>query len=124
MAEELSAVTDSQRHVGSTPGVFRAAGGVGTDTRRVCLCRGVSDVDYSLYPSVELQRDWLTVYLKSFRHGSGCEGLVTDAEVTQLYIQVCKFSLVSVQLCSELPLGRALSSSLVLLFQGLSISTH
>ncbi|MEQ2229555.1 hypothetical protein ILYODFUR_020073 [Ilyodon furcidens] len=56
---------------------------------------GVTDVDYSLYPSRELQRDWLTAYLESYKHSTGREATVTDAEVTQLYIQVCKFSLAS-----------------------------
>ncbi|XP_035521457.1 ethanolamine kinase 1-like isoform X1 [Morone saxatilis] len=56
---------------------------------------GVNDVNYSLYPSRELQRDWLTAYLESYKHNSGCEVTVTEAEVTQLYIQVCKFSLAS-----------------------------
>lgn len=59
-------------------------------------CQGVNDVDYSLYPGRELQRDWLTAYLQSYKLGSGREVTVTEAEVTQLYIQVCKFSLVSV----------------------------
>ncbi|XP_067349884.1 ethanolamine kinase 2 isoform X2 [Channa argus] len=55
---------------------------------------GVNDVNYSLYPSQELQRDWLTAYLESYKHSTGCEVIVTEAEVTQLYIQVCKFSLI------------------------------
>lgn len=56
---------------------------------------GVNDVNYSLYPSRELQRDWLTAYLESYKHSSGREVTVTETEVTQLYIQVCKFSLAS-----------------------------
>lgn len=56
---------------------------------------GVKDVNYSLYPSRELQRDWLTAYLESYKQSSGREVTVTEAEVTQLYIQVCKFSLAS-----------------------------
>ncbi|KAF6721542.1 Ethanolamine kinase 1 [Oryzias melastigma] len=56
---------------------------------------GVADVDYSRYPSVALQRDWLTAYLESYKHNTGREVTVTEAEVTQLYIQVCKFSLAS-----------------------------
>ncbi|XP_034735310.1 ethanolamine kinase 1 [Etheostoma cragini] len=56
---------------------------------------GVKDVNYSLYPSLELQRDWLTAYLESYKHSTGHEVTVTEAEVTQLYIQVCKFSLAS-----------------------------
>ncbi|CAF89876.1 unnamed protein product, partial [Tetraodon nigroviridis] len=54
---------------------------------------GVEDIDYSQYPGAELQRDWLTAYLESYKHGSGLEVQVTDAEVTRLYLQVCKFSL-------------------------------
>ncbi|XP_069019679.1 ethanolamine kinase 1 [Embiotoca jacksoni] len=56
---------------------------------------GVNDVNYSLYPSWELQRDWLTAYLESYKHSTGREVTVTEAEVTQLYVQVCKFSLAS-----------------------------
>ncbi|KAM6937908.1 ethanolamine kinase 1 [Xenentodon cancila] len=56
---------------------------------------GVTDVDYSLYPSWELQRDWLTVYLESYKSKTGWEVTVTDAEVMQLHVQVCKFSLAS-----------------------------
>ncbi|XP_023008806.1 ethanolamine kinase 1 [Maylandia zebra] len=56
---------------------------------------GVNDVNYDLYPSWELQRDWLTAYLESYKHSTGREVTVTEAEVTQLYIQVCKFSLAS-----------------------------
>ncbi|XP_029290259.1 ethanolamine kinase 2 [Cottoperca gobio] len=56
---------------------------------------GVNDVNYSFYPSRELQRDWLTAYLESYKHSAGHEVTVTEAEVRQLYIQVCKFSLAS-----------------------------
>uniref|UniRef100_A0A8D2ZD75 ethanolamine kinase n=1 Tax=Scophthalmus maximus TaxID=52904 RepID=A0A8D2ZD75_SCOMX len=56
---------------------------------------GVNDVNYSLYPSRELQRDWLMAYLESYKHSTGRAATVTEAEVTQLYIQVCKFSLAS-----------------------------
>ncbi|KAM9754907.1 ethanolamine kinase 1 isoform 1-T1 [Menidia menidia] len=56
---------------------------------------GVTDVNYSRYPGRELQRDWLTAYLESYRLSTGREPTVTEAEVTRLYIQVCKFSLAS-----------------------------
>ncbi|XP_043980844.1 ethanolamine kinase 2-like isoform X1 [Gambusia affinis] len=56
---------------------------------------GVTDVDYSLYPSRELQRDWLSVYLESYKRSAGRNVTVTDEEVTKLYVQVCKFSLAS-----------------------------
>uniref|UniRef100_A0A8C3AI77 ethanolamine kinase n=1 Tax=Cyclopterus lumpus TaxID=8103 RepID=A0A8C3AI77_CYCLU len=54
---------------------------------------GVNEVNYGLYPGPELQRDWLTAYLESYKRSTGSEVTVTEAEVTQLYVQVCKFSL-------------------------------
>lgn len=73
--------------------------GLDTDTSTnapVCYyVQGVNDVNYSLYPSQELQRDWLLAYLESFKRSTGREATVTKAEVMQLYVQVCKFSLVS-----------------------------
>uniref|UniRef100_A0A8C3G887 ethanolamine kinase n=1 Tax=Cyclopterus lumpus TaxID=8103 RepID=A0A8C3G887_CYCLU len=56
---------------------------------------GVNEVNYGLYPGPELQRDWLTAYLESYKRSTGSEVTVTEAEVTQLYVQVCKFSLAS-----------------------------
>uniref|UniRef100_A0A3B1JBC9 ethanolamine kinase n=1 Tax=Astyanax mexicanus TaxID=7994 RepID=A0A3B1JBC9_ASTMX len=56
---------------------------------------GVNNVDYSLYPSQELQWDWLTEYLQSLRSCSGVDAAVTEREVQELYIKVCKFSLAS-----------------------------
>ncbi|XP_076879088.1 ethanolamine kinase 1 [Brachyhypopomus gauderio] len=54
---------------------------------------GVNDVDYSLYPSHELQMEWLTVYLQSFRHNTGRDCAITQRDLQELYIKVCKFSL-------------------------------
>lgn len=62
----------------------------------------MEDINYSRYPGVELQRDWLTAYLESYKHSSGLEVKVTDAEVTRLYVQVCKFSLVGYLLIENL----------------------
>ncbi|KAJ8343442.1 hypothetical protein SKAU_G00307710 [Synaphobranchus kaupii] len=56
---------------------------------------GVKNVDYSLYPSVELQRDWLAAYLESYKQAHGLPSLVSDEEVQGLYVKACKFSLVS-----------------------------
>ncbi|MCI4380438.1 hypothetical protein PGIGA_G00240000 [Pangasianodon gigas] len=56
---------------------------------------GVNNVDYSLYPSRELQWDWLTSYLQSVRINSRVDSQITQREVNTLYIQVCKFSLAS-----------------------------
>ncbi|KAL4613493.1 ethanolamine kinase 1-like [Arapaima gigas] len=56
---------------------------------------GVNDVDYSLYPSQELQTDWLTTYLQSYKQRLGLEPVVSNKELQELYVQVCKFSLVA-----------------------------
>ncbi|KAI5609678.1 hypothetical protein C0J50_5889, partial [Silurus asotus] len=56
---------------------------------------GVNDVDYGLYPSPELQINWITSYLQSVRINSHVDSLITPEEVNTLYIQVCKFSLAS-----------------------------
>ncbi|XP_053741745.1 ethanolamine kinase 2 [Synchiropus splendidus] len=56
---------------------------------------GVNEVNFGQYPSQELQREWLEAYLESFKVSAGSEATVTEAEVTQLYVQVCKFSLAS-----------------------------
>ncbi|CAL8263856.1 unnamed protein product [Merluccius merluccius] len=56
---------------------------------------GLSDMDYSRYPSRELQREWLTAYLESYSQATGRPASATEGEVTTLYIQVCKFSLAS-----------------------------
>ncbi|KAJ7998169.1 hypothetical protein DPEC_G00219800 [Dallia pectoralis] len=56
---------------------------------------GVNDTDYSLYPSPELQKDWLRAYLRSYKHSVKLEAKITEQEVQDLYVQVCKFSLAS-----------------------------
>uniref|UniRef100_A0AAZ3PDN4 ethanolamine kinase n=1 Tax=Oncorhynchus tshawytscha TaxID=74940 RepID=A0AAZ3PDN4_ONCTS len=39
---------------------------------------GVKGIDYSLYPSPELQRDWLTAYLESYKHSVGLGATVSN----------------------------------------------
>ncbi|XP_067312834.1 ethanolamine kinase 1 [Pseudorasbora parva] len=56
---------------------------------------GIDNVDSSLYPSFKLQFDWLTAYLESFKSCNDAHSAVTKEEVLQLYVQVCKFSLVA-----------------------------
>ncbi|XP_061532971.1 ethanolamine kinase 1-like isoform X1 [Phycodurus eques] len=56
---------------------------------------GVQDIDYGCYPSRRLQSDWLEAYLLSYKHCTGQDVVVARDEVTQLYVQVCKFSLAS-----------------------------
>uniref|UniRef100_A0A8C7SSJ8 ethanolamine kinase n=1 Tax=Oncorhynchus mykiss TaxID=8022 RepID=A0A8C7SSJ8_ONCMY len=47
---------------------------------------GVKGIDYSLYPSPELQRDWLTAYLESCKHSVGLGATVTGREVQELQV--------------------------------------
>ncbi|XP_062402638.1 ethanolamine kinase 1-like [Sardina pilchardus] len=56
---------------------------------------GVTTIDYDLYPSAELQLNWLTSYLRSSRTGSSTDSTVSEQDVKSLYIAVCKFSLAS-----------------------------
>ncbi|XP_015193921.1 ethanolamine kinase 1-like isoform X1 [Lepisosteus oculatus] len=56
---------------------------------------GVHNVDYSLYPNQDLQSDWLATYLETYKDYNGMDSTVSDEEVQKLYVQVCKFSLVS-----------------------------
>ncbi|KAG1954043.1 ethanolamine kinase [Pimephales promelas] len=56
---------------------------------------GIDNVDSSLYPSRELQFDWLSAYLESFKSCSAADSTVSRDEVLELYVQVCKFSLVA-----------------------------
>ncbi|TTJ07842.1 Ethanolamine kinase 2 [Bagarius yarrelli] len=54
---------------------------------------GVNNVDYSLYPSRELQFDWISTYLQSVRDRTQVNTQVTQTDVQTLYVHVCKFSL-------------------------------
>lgn len=55
----------------------------------------MSELDYSLYPSRELQLDWLHTYLKAYKHFTQKGEEVSQREIETLYVQVNKFSLVS-----------------------------
>lgn len=62
--------------------------------KRCCLL-GVSEVDYSLYPSRKLQEQWLRAYLEAYKEYKGFGTDVTEKEVEVLYVQVNQFALVS-----------------------------
>lgn len=55
----------------------------------------MSDVDYSLYPSRELQGQWLRSYLEAYKEYKGFGTEVTEKEVEILFIQVNQFALAS-----------------------------
>lgn len=55
----------------------------------------MSEPDYSLFPSREMQLDWLHTYLKAYKHFTKKGEEVNQCELETLYVQVNKFSLVS-----------------------------
>lgn len=59
---------------------------------------GVKEVDYRLYPSKEIQLQWLHSYLHAYKQltqGDQGDMEVSEEELEALYVQVNKFSLVS-----------------------------
>ncbi|KAF5286388.1 hypothetical protein FQA39_LY16308 [Lamprigera yunnana] len=52
---------------------------------------GVDDVDYSRYPSKELQWNWLRIYLSVLQKDDD----ISEKEVQKLYVQVNQFALIS-----------------------------
>ncbi|KAK2821615.1 hypothetical protein Q7C36_020958 [Tachysurus vachellii] len=56
---------------------------------------GMNELDYALYPSRELQLDWLYTYLKAYKSFTKKSEEVTQHELETLYVQVNKFSLAS-----------------------------
>lgn len=65
---------------------------------RVCVClSGMSEPDFNLYPSREMQLDWLHTYLQAYKLSTKKGEEVSRHELETLYVQVNKFALVSVQ---------------------------
>jgi len=63
----------------------------------VCVCSsGMSEPDYNLYPSREMQLDWLHTYLQAYKLFTKKGEEVSQSELETLYVQVNKFALVSV----------------------------
>ncbi|KAK1799977.1 hypothetical protein P4O66_006126 [Electrophorus voltai] len=56
---------------------------------------GMSQLDYSLYPSRQMQLDWLRTYLKTYKLFTKKGADVSEQELEALYVQVNKFSLAS-----------------------------
>lgn len=55
--------------------------------------KGMTDIDYTLYPPKEYQLEWLREYLTHYhKHDST---VITDDYVHQLYADVNKFALVA-----------------------------
>ncbi len=65
---------------------------------RDCVClSGMSEPDYNLYPSQEMQLDWLHTYLQAYKLFTKKGEEVSQHELETLYVQVNKFALVSVK---------------------------
>jgi ethanolamine kinase len=78
----------------------------------------MSELDYGLYPSREMQLEWLRVYLHAYKASTKKGEEVSDRELETLYVQVNKFALVRNTL-SLTPLW-----SLLALFQTHTPHTH
>lgn len=59
-----------------------------------CVFTGMSELDYGLYPSREMQLEWLRVYLQAYKLSTKKGEEVSDRELERLYVQVNKFALV------------------------------
>lgn len=57
----------------------------------------MSEPDYNLYPSREMQLDWLHTYLQAYKLFTKKGEEVSQLELETLYVQVNKFALVSLQ---------------------------
>ncbi|MEQ2210159.1 Ethanolamine kinase 1, partial [Xenoophorus captivus] len=56
---------------------------------------GMAELDYGLYPSREMQMDWLEEYLKAYKLFTKKTEEVSQRELETLYVQVNKFALAS-----------------------------
>lgn len=56
---------------------------------------GLNEVDYTLYPSRELQLQWLRAYLEAYKEYKSQGKQVSNTEVEVLYVQVNRFALAS-----------------------------
>lgn len=55
----------------------------------------MAEPDYVLYPSHEMQMDWLHVYLQAYKMFTKKTEEVSPRELQTLYVQVNKFALVN-----------------------------
>lgn len=60
---------------------------------------GMAELDYGLYPSREMQMDWLKEYLQAYKLFTKKTEEVNQRELETLYVQVNKFALVRRKLC-------------------------
>ncbi|KAK7915510.1 hypothetical protein WMY93_011271 [Mugilogobius chulae] len=56
---------------------------------------GMAEPDFDLYPSRDMQMDWLRVYLQAYKLFTNKSEEVSQQEVDTLYVQVNKFALAS-----------------------------
>lgn len=90
----------------------------------MCVCSsGMSEPDYNLYPSQEMQLDWLHTYLQAYKLFTKKGEEVSQRELETLYVQVNKFALVSVAYAEDIRKGSVLIMQLICgcLFQGIGL---
>lgn len=56
----------------------------------------MAEPDFRLYPSREMQMDWLQVYLQAYKMFTKKTEEVSPRELETLYVQVNKFALVNI----------------------------
>lgn len=54
----------------------------------------MAELDYGLYPSLQMQMDWLKEYLQAYKLFTKNTDQVSQQELETLYVQVNKFALV------------------------------
>jgi len=58
----------------------------------------MATIDFSLYPDEKYQLKWISNYLKAYHQKND----IPIDEIRSLYVQVCKFALVSFKLIHEI----------------------
>lgn len=86
-------------------------------TARPCVCSGMTEPNYGLYPSREMQMEWLKVYLQAYKLFTKNTEEVSQRELETLYVQVNKFALVRQMHTVSL-------ASSTLLFHGTHLISH
>lgn len=80
-------------------------------TMRPCAVSGMAELDYGLYPSREMQMDWLRVYLQAYKLFTKKTEEVSPRELETLYVQVNKFALVRRNMLAHTHTGHRITHS-------------
>lgn len=67
----------------------------------------MSELDYGLYPSKEMQMEWLQIYLQAYKMFTKKTEEVSARELETLYVQVNKFALVRRSMLANTHISRS-----------------